>query len=603
MPRQTILDFLTHHCETAGHQPAALYKRDGAYQSITWQEVGLAVNRRATALVDRGVVPGAKVVVLSQSRLEWVLWDLAIIAAGAVTVPIYQSCLADDCQYIIDHSGAELVITEDAAQTAKLRQERARLSPALKVVQIDGEPQAGDDWVASERACLAAVSVVDEAALLVRRRALTPDSPLSIIYTSGTTGRPKGVLISHRNLVTTAEAVIQTDVVRSDDIQLLFLPLAHVFARVLMIAWLATRHQLAFAENMQTLRQNLIEIRPTIMGGVPRVFEKFYAAVQQKGAASGRLKAALVGRALSLSEQVGDAHAAGTNLPLPARLQFAAFRRLVFAAIGRELNITLGGRMRTLISGGAPLSPSIAWFFQHANLTLLEGFGLTETTAASCINLPGRLKIGSVGPPLPHTQVRLASDGELLIKGSGVFAGYWNNPDATAAAFNDGWFATGDIARIDDDGYVTIVDRKKDIIVTAGGKNVAPQNIENLIKTSPMVSQVVVHGDRRPFLSALVTLDPDALKAFAKAHSLGGGSLAELSQNPAVVGEMQAIIDRFNSQLPRWETIKKFRLLEHDFSVDNGELTPSLKVKRKLVTQRYQAILDGFYLGGHDGGA
>lgn len=592
--RQSILDYLTDYVLHHGDEAAALCKRDGAYRSTTWREVGDAVQRQATVLLRLGLAPGQRVALLAQTRLEWVTWDLAIIAAGGVTVPIYQSSLPDDCQFILDNSGARFVVSENEAQTRKLLQQRGQLAGVERVIQID--PPVGEDgWVASMAALVAAVEVADEAALALRRRELTPASPLSLIYTSGTTGRPKGAIITHHNLLATAEAIGSVDIVRTADTQLLFLPLAHVFARVLMVAWLATRHRLAFAESMATIAENMCEVRPTIMCGVPRVFEKFFAAVQQKGASRGRLASALFARSLALSERAGEAAQRGASLPPRERLEFALLKRAIFRRVGSQLAATLGGRMRVMISGGAPLAPPIAWFFRHAGIPLVEGFGLTETSAATCLNLPADNRIGSVGRPLPGTSVRCAADGELLIRGGGVFAGYWNNPQASAEALVDGWFLSGDLARIDETGFVHIVDRKKDIIVTAGGKNVAPQNIEGLIKTDKFISQVVVHGDRRNFLSALITLDATALQHFAQAHGLGAGSFAELSQNPRVVAEIGAIIDRFNGQLPKWETIKKFRILEHDFSVESGELTASLKVKRRLVNERYRAIFDGFY--------
>ncbi|HET6344133.1 MAG TPA: AMP-binding protein, partial [Myxococcota bacterium] len=418
-------------------------------------------------------------------------------------------------QHIVENSGATVVFAEDDKQVQKFRAERSRLPNLKKVVQIAGEVADSDGWVVS-LGTLTAEALVDEAVLVERRRAVTRESILTLIYTSGTTGRPKGVVTTHDNMLYEAEAIQQINVIREQDVELLFLPLAHVFAKVLECVWVHSGHVMAFAESMHTIKENLAETRPTVMAGVPRIFEKFYGAVVQKGLAAGGLKRALFERAQALSEKRGELEAKGQTLPVAETLQFAALQRLVFSKVSRALKQNLGGRMRVLVSGGAPLAPKIAWFFRDAGVDILEGFGLTETSAATCLNRPGRNHIGTVGLPMPGTQVRLAPDGELLIKGRGVAKGYWQNEEATAEVFKDGWFASGDVARIEADGAVRIVDRKKDLIVTAGGKNVAPQNIENLVKTHRLISQVVVHGDRRNFLSALITLDADALKVFAE---------------------------------------------------------------------------------------
>ncbi len=556
----------------------------------------MQVRQIGSALIRLGVQPGERVSICAQTRIEWVVIDMAILHAGAVTVPIYQSNLPDECQYIVENSGAGVVFTEDEAQTKKFRLERSRLPNVKKVIQICGEVHERDGWAIPLSEFLETGEAHDPE-LQERRKSVTKDSILTLIYTSGTTGRPKGVVTTHDNMIYEAEAIAAANIVRTDDIQLLFLPMAHVFAKVLEIAWIATGHVLAFAESMATLKDNMRETRPTLMAGVPRVFEKFYAAIVTQATAKSGLSSLLFQRAVELSNRHGDAVAQNRSLGLSERMQLKALKAVVFREVERKLGQTLGGRMRVMVSGGAPLGPQIAWFFRHAGYDILEGFGLTETSAATCINLPGHNKIGTVGPVLPGTEVRLADDGELLIRGRGVARGYWQNDTATAEAFKDGWFLTGDLAKIDTDGHVAIVDRKKDIIVTAGGKNVAPQNIENLIKTNKLISQVVVHGDKRNFLTALVTLDSDTLKLFADSHRLGQASYATLTQKPEVYQAVQDAIESFNSQLARYETIKKFRILEHDFSQDSGELTASLKVKRKVVNQRYKTIFDNFYEG------
>ncbi|MBI5509234.1 MAG: long-chain fatty acid--CoA ligase [Deltaproteobacteria bacterium] len=598
MAHSSILDLFLGNAEQFPTRTAALYKKDGGYREIDWRTLADQAQALSAALVALGVAPGDRVALLSQTRLEWVVADMGILGAGATTVPIYASNLPDECQYIIENSGAVVAITEDAAQTQKIERERGRLPGLKKIIQLDGELGDPDDFVLSY-AKLGALPPVAAAELGRRRAALSADSILTLIYTSGTTGRPKGVILTHDCMLYEAEAVRAIDILEETDVQLFFLPLAHSFAKVLEIAWIATHSVLAFAESMQTIRDNLREVQPTIMCGVPRVFEKFYGAIATKGTAAGGAKAALFNAAATMSSHHGEAVAKGERLPFAERLQYAALKRLVFAKVARGLKETLGGRMRGIISGGAPLSPRIAWFFRDAGVEVLEGYGLTETSAATFVNRPGHNRIGTVGPAMPGTEVRIAADGEVLVKGRGVMRGYWNNKAATDEVLKDGWFQTGDIGVLDAAGHLKITDRKKDIIVTAGGKNVAPQNIENLLKTHKLVSQVVVHGDKRKFVSAIVTLDPDALKALAVERRLGELSYAELSQKPEVYAAVQEAIDAVNTTLPSYETIKKFKILEHDFSQESGEMTPSLKVKRKVVAERYKAIFDGFYDESH----
>jgi long-chain acyl-CoA synthetase len=598
MARQSILDFFLESVEQQPARTAVLTKVEGTYRAQSWGDLGSQVRTLATALLALDIEPGSRVCIMAQTHLQWVLLDLAIVHAGCTTVPIYASNTPDECQYIGENSGCVVVFTDNAAQTQKFMAERARLPLIKKVVQLH-EPVAADPaWVMDWPSFLALGQQSHEACaaqLDARRRSITKDSLLTIIYTSGTTGRPKGVMTTHDNMLSVAEAIADIDVVRPSDVQLLFLPLAHVFAKVLMVAWLATQHVLAFAQHTDTLKEDLLDIRPTLMAGVPRIFEKFYAAVVKKGQLKGGVQRLLFDQALALSEKNGEAQAMGSNLPWYTALQFRALQALVFKKIAQGLAASLGGRMRIMVSGGAPLSTKIAWFFRDAGLELLEGWGLTETAAATCINRAGNNRIGTVGQPLPGMAIKLAADGEILLQGRGIMAGYWQNPTATAEVISEGWFATGDIGKLDADGSLRIVDRKKDLIVTAGGKNIAPQNLENLLKTHKLISQVVVHGDKRKYVSALVTLDPEALRLLAQELGLGGASYAELTQRQEVHSAVEQVFAAFNKQLAKYETIKKFKILEHDFSQETGELTASLKIKRKLINQRYKAVFDAFY--------
>lgn len=594
---QTVLDYFLENVERHGGTTAAMAKRDGRYQNFTWGEMGADAKRVALALNAHGVRPGQHVAVMAGTRYEWCTLDMGILWSGAVTVPIYPSSLADDVQFIAENSESVVAFVEDDTQSSKFRQEKARLGAVTQVVQVDGAvTDASDGWVVTLDDFLAKGDGHDEGILSATSKALTKDSILTIIYTSGTTGKPKGVVLTHDAMVYEADAIAEVDVVRSEDVQLFFLPLAHVFAKVLEVTWLKTRHVMAFAESFQTIKQNMGETRPTLMAAVPRVYEKFHAAVVEKGTAPGGLKARLFHSAARLSVANGELEKSGRGgLGGLDAIKFSLLKSLVFKKIGAGLQELMGGRMRIMVSGGAPLSPKIAFFFRDAGLDILEGYGLTETSAASFVNRPTHNRIGTVGQPLPGTQVKIAEDGEILIKGRGVLREYWKNPEATVEVLRDGWFHTGDIGELDPDGCLRITDRKKDIIVTAGGKNVAPQNIENQMKLHKLISQFVVHGDKRKFLSAVITLDADAMQEWAKNNGHGGKSHAELTRLPEVQSLIEEHVNTTNSDLASYETIKKWKILEKDFSVDTGELTPKLSVKRKVVSERYKDVFDAFY--------
>ncbi len=603
MARTTILDLFVENAEQHGSKVAALVKLNGRYEERTWKQLYDDAMAAAAGLMAQGVSAGDRVIIISNTRAEWVTLDMGILHAGGITVPVYPSSLPEECGYIAENSGAVLAFAEDDKQTAKLMAERKNMPGLKRVVQMTGAvPSTDDGWVIAYDAFIKQGGDVEKvrAELENRRKTLKKDSPFTLIYTSGTTGKPKGVVLTHDAMAYEAEAVQAINVLRESDIQLFFLPLSHSFGRVLEAAWLSCRYIMAFAESMQTIRDNLGEVRPTIMCGVPRVFEKFYSAVVQKGTAPGGLKAKLFNAAVELSQKNGEAEQQGRSLGVRDSLKFGVLKKLVFSKVGKGLRDLLGGRMRILVSGGAPLSPKINWFFRDAGIEILEGYGLTETSAASFVNRPGQNSIGSVGLPLPGTEVKIAPDGEILIKGRGVMKEYWNNPSATAEVLKDGWFQTGDIGMIEPGGTLKITDRKKDIIVTAGGKNVAPQNIENVIKTHKLVSQAVVHGDKRKYLTAVVTLDPDVLKTVAKEEGFGNGSVEELSKRPEIEKMIDAWIGEVNKQLASYESIKRFAILDHDFSVEGGEMTPSLKIKRKVVNERYKKIFDSMYEGAGD---
>ena len=596
MAKKSILDLLHDHAQNRGQDTACLVKTDGKYGPVTWAKVWDDAKRVGKALVAVGIEPGDRVNIIAQTSYEWIHTDLGILAAGAVTVPIYPSNLPDESQYVSDHSGARLVFAENADQVAKFVEKRDELPNVIKVVQWHGQKQVDDDWVLSLDEFLAKGESVTDEQLDERGATLGPESILTIIYTSGTTGRPKGVVLTHGNMLFEAKATAEIDVIRQDDIQLLFLPMAHVFAKVLEVMWLNSGHVLAIAESMNTLKQNLGEVRPTIMAGVPRVYEKFYAAVVEKGTSAEGLKRKLFVKAMELSVKHGELEEKGQKLGLIESAEFGMLKKAVFEKVGAGIMQILGGRMRLMISGGAPLSKKIAWFFRDAGIVVLEGYGMTETSAATTICLPHANQIGTVGPALPGIEIKIAEDGEILVKGPGNMREYWRNPEATAETIDaDGWLHTGDIGEIDPrTKAVRITDRKKDLIITAGGKNIAPQRIENLIKTHKLISQCVVHGDRRKFISALVTLDPEQLTLFAEQNGLSG-TYEQLCKDPKVRAEVEKLISESNGELASYETIKKFEILDRDFSIESGELTAKLSVKRKVINSKYGHIFDGFY--------
>jgi long-chain acyl-CoA synthetase len=577
--------------KTLAERTAVTMKRDGRWQGVAWSEVARRARDVADGLAAIGLRPGDRVAIIGETNLEWILADLGILGAAGITVTIYQSNKASECQYILADSGARFIFCDTDAQVAKIREVRGKL-PALEgIIRASGSAadpfertlaeleRAGEEWRRANPDAHAS-----------RLAALGPDAPASFIYTSGTTGNPKGVILSHGNWVYEAYAVEQLRIIGPDDVVLMFLPMAHSFAKVIEAVWFATGATVAFVESLEKILDNASEVKPTVMPSVPRIFEKAYNTVVSKGLATPGLKGKLFQLALESFEQYATAAEQGKSY---SSFGFTIGKKLVFPKLTHALNERFGGRMRLFVSGGAPLSPKIAHFFGVLGFTILEGYGLTESSAGTFVNRPGKNRIGTVGPPVPGTQVRIADDGEILVKGGGVMQGYYNNPAATAEVVKDGWLYTGDIGYLDEAGHLKITDRKKDIIVTAGGKNVAPQNLENELKTEPLISQVMVHGDKRKFLSALVTLNEENARKWASDN--GVAAAAALHEDPRIRAHVQKAIDALNAKQSSYSTIKRFAILPRDFTQESGELTPTLKVKRKLVTQNYKDLLDSFY--------
>jgi long-chain acyl-CoA synthetase len=575
-----------------GARPAVKHKRGGKWSEVPWSELARRARDVADGLAAIGLRPGDRAAIIGETNLEWGLADLGILGAAGITVTIYQSNKAAECQYILADSGARLVFCDTEVQVAKIREVKASLPALERIVRATGEPK---DEIEITLAELERRGVEwrkgNPGAHEARLAAVGPDTPASFIYTSGTTGNPKGVVLTHGNWVYEAEAVERLRLIGSDDVCLMFLPMAHSFAKVIEAVWFAVGNTVAFVESLEKIVENAGEVRPTVMPSVPRIFEKAYNAVVAKGLATPGLK----GKLFKIAMESFDVYARAQDEGRPyASLGFTIGKKLVFPKLAKTLSERFGGRMRVFISGGAPLSPKIAHFFHLVGFTILEGYGLTETSAATFVNRPGQNRIGTVGPPVPGTQVKIAEDGEILVKGPGVMKEYYGNPAATAEVLKDGWLYTGDIGYLDEAGHLKITDRKKDIIVTAGGKNVAPQNLENELKTDPLISQVMVHGDKRKFLSAIVALNDETARKWALDNGVPAD--APLHEDPRVIARVQRSIDALNAKQASYSSIKRFAIVPKDFTQETGELTPTLKLKRKVVSQKYRDVLDAFYV-------
>ncbi|MEQ6901166.1 AMP-dependent synthetase/ligase [Nocardioides sp. YIM 152588] len=569
---------------------AALFSRPGpdgpdgeAWQDVTAAQFLAEVRAVAQGLVAAGIEPGDRVGLLSRTRYEWTLLDYAIWFAGAVSVPIYETSSAVQIAWILGDSGSRAVVAEDAAHLERIASVRADL-PALEHV-----------WALEDGAVATLTATgaeVDAADLEARRVAAGPEDAATLIYTSGTTGRPKGCILTHGNFETElAVAVDQLHELFEDEeaATLLFLPLAHVFARIIQIGAVKSRTRLGHSADIKNLLASLDAFRPTFILGVPRVFEKVFNTASQRAAADG--KGRIFDRAVEVAIATSRAMDGGRT-PVRLRAQRALFARLVY----RRLLAALGGNCRYVISGGAPLGERLGHFYRGIGLNVLEGYGLTETTGALTVNLPDAQRIGTVGRPLPGTAVRVSDDGELLFRGGQVFRGYWNAPDETAQVLGaDGWFHTGDVGEIDDEGFVRITGRKKEILVTAGGKNVAPAVLEDRVRAHHLVSQCLVVGDGQPFIGALVTIDPEAYEVWAEQHHLSGPFSAHVD-DPDLRAEIQAAVDDANLAVSKAESIRKFTILPEDWTEDAGQITPSLKLKRNVVMRECRDEIAALYL-------
>jgi long-chain acyl-CoA synthetase len=556
----------------------------GGWRDVTAGEFSSQVTALAKGLVAAGIEAGDRVALMSRTRYEWTLADYAIWSAGAVTVPVYETSSAEQVEWMVSDSGAKAAIAETDKHAEIIANLRDRLPGLSQVWRISGLDELA-----------AAGAAVTDDQLRQQRTSRRAGDLATIIYTSGTTGRPKGCELTHRNLLAAVRNAVHGALPEIFEISggstLLFMPLAHVFARIIEIGCLESGAVLGHWEDLGSVAEGLREYRPTFLLAVPRVFEKVYNTAQQQASASpakSKIFAAAAATAIAYSQALD---AGGPNAGV--RLRHAVFDRLVYG----KLRAAVGGKVSYAVSGGAPLGDRLGHFFRGAGITVLEGYGMTETSAAATVNKPSRNKVGTVGQPLPGVSARIADDDEILLRGGIIFAGYWQNDAATKEALDDdGWLHTGDLGSLDDEGFLRVTGRKKELIVTAGGKNVAPAVLEDRLRAHPLISQVMVVGDNRPFIACLITLDPEALDHWKQQHGKpGDATAADLANDADLLAELQAAVDDANKAVSRAESIRKFVVLPVDFTTDNGYITPSLKVKRALVAKDFAADIEGLY--------
>ncbi len=583
-----------HRVEASADREAFRYPENGKWVSVTWKQAAERVEALAAGLLALGVAPEERIGIASTTRFEWILADLAILCAGAATTTVYPSTNAEDTAYILADSDSRIVFAEDDKQLGKLTERRNDLPNLAKVVVFEG---AGDgDWVITldDLAALGAKHLAEHpSSVRTTAEEITADRLATLIYTSGTTGKPKGVRLRHEAWVYTGVAINDMNLLGEDDLQLLWLPLAHAFGKVLISTQLACGFASAIDSRVDKIVENTGVVKPTFMGAAPRIFEKAYSRVATTRQNQGGLKARLFDTAFAVGRKVADRRRNGQSVPLFLKLPHRLFDQLVFA----KVRAVFGGRIRFFISGSAPLNRDIAEWFDAAGLLILEGYGLTESAGAGFINRPDNYKLGTVGLPFEGTEVRISDAGEVQFRSKCVMAGYHHLEKATAEALSDdGWLSTGDQGSIDDDGFLKITGRIKELFKTSGGKYIAPPAIEAKFATlCPYASQFMVFGEGRNFAVALVTLDADAISGWAKEHGLADASYADLTKSTEVHEMVDEHVKKLNDNLNRWETIKKWALLDHELSVERGELTPSLKVKRGVVAEQNKETLNDFY--------
>jgi long-chain acyl-CoA synthetase len=588
----TIPARLIEQAKRRGDAPALHEKRDGLWYALSWREYERLVRRAGKALMALGCEAPFCTSILGFNRVEWVVMDLATMAVGGAPAGIYTTCSPSEVRYIVHHSESPVVLVENREQWEKIDKERGNLPLLRHVVTMRGCPRIDDPLVLSWEEFLARGDAVSDAAFDARVAALEPDALATLIYTSGTTGPPKGVMLSHRNLTWTADCAGSMTQTRAEDRSLSYLPLSHIAEQMFSIHGpISAGFELYFAESIEKVPENLKEVRPTVFFAVPRIWEKFHAGISGKLKEATGAKARIAAWAMDVGRRASEYQARGRKdeMPLPLRLQYRLADRLVFGKLKAAIGLDAA---RICVSGAAPVAKEILEFFASLDILVNEVYGQSEGTGPTSFNRPGMVKFGSVGPAIPGCEVRIADDGEICLRGPNVFLGYYKEPEATAATLIDGWLHSGDLGTFDAEGFLYITGRKKEILITAGGKNIAPKNIEAAIKQSPLVGECVVIGDRRKFLTCLVTLEPEATRKFCEERGLEPARAHEL---PEVRAEVQRAVDQANAELARVEQVKKFTILPRAFSVQDGELTPTLKIKRKVVAEHFAAEIEAMY--------
>jgi len=579
---KTMADLLPLAAEKYAGQTALKHKAGDGWLDVSYEELGRAVSETARGLIDLGLQKGDKVSILSHTRPEWTYANFAILSAGTVSVSIYQTNSAEECHYVLDHSESKAVFVEDAEQLAKVREVQDRLPNLEHVVIFDPSGDTGGAIPLAELRERGAAH--DPAELSARVAEIGKDDLAITIYTSGTTGPPKGCLLTHGNYRDVTSMTESMGALEQGDSVYLFLPLAHAFAKLIQYVALDLGGMIAYWEkDPQKIVPNLMEVKPTYFPSVPRMFEKIYTLATSAAEDPEQLK-----QAVALGLKVRELQRNGQEVPAELQQHFDAAEEKLY----KNVRSLFGGNIRECVTGAAPIAQEILEFFYACGVPVMEGWGMTETSTVASANVPDNFRFGSVGRPLPGVEVKVADDGELLLRGPNIFQGYYKNPDATSETLVDGWLHTGDLGRVDEDGFIYIVGRKKDIIITAGGKNITPANLENGLKQTRWISQAVVIGDRRPFLVALITVDPEEIPAFAAQHGIEESAVLESAELRA---EIQKAVDGVNSKVGPVEQIKYFEVLDHDLSQETGELTPTLKVKRNVVNEKFADVVDRMY--------
>ena len=575
------------------------YYRDpttGQWHSQSWSQAYERVRALANGLYSLGVQAGDRVGILSETRVEWVATDLAIVNVGAITVGVYATSTIDQTAYILKHAGVQVVFVEDWTQYTKVKEAAKKAKCVHTIVLIeDGERARSSQAMGWQSLIDQGIAHGQEHPEQYEQgwKAIEPDALAMLVYTSGTTGPPKGVMLTHNNIYRTIEAVADT-LPTDNDLGVVFLPLSHSLQRVAGYAGIYTGGTAVFAERLEKIVDHMREFKPTVQASVPRIYEKIHTKIMAQVEESSPAKQKIFQWAMDVGLQWSRLTRAKKRIPLHLQVQ----RRIADKAVLSKIRAVFGGNIRYMISGAAPISEELLEFFHACGVVILEGYGLTETTAPATVNRLENFKFGTVGQDLPICKTRIAEDGEILVKGDNVFAGYWKDEEATQEAFtDDGWFKTGDVGEKDADGFLRITDRKKEIIITAAGKNVSPANIEKLVRTAPLISQCVVHGDRRKYLVALISLEEEEVFSMADRLGITATGLAELLQHPTIVSEVQLIVDQSNRKLARYETIKYFRVLDNDLTVEDDLLTPTLKLKRRNIRARYEHLINEMYEG------